>query len=225
MAATRRLQGLAAQLHPTPPHPTYAPSAATDAAPPRPPVEPLQVTLRGDEARGAVFPGTKLVGRTVTIRSLAPTDLVAALAFSRRMLWRDRWHYNQSEATVKQQVENSGRRYTLGGGIHLVLVETRQEEYDGEVISWDEIYGEAMYSWPVTQVRNGVTITDRSLFGMAVDREFQGNGAGRALMGRLLQLAEEHRYGPEVMALGVQDINERAWRLYESMGFVRLPER
>ena len=31
--------------------------------------------------------------------------------------------------------------------------------------------------------------------------------------------------GPEVMALGVQDINERAWRLYESMGFRRLPER
>ena len=103
----------------------------------------------------------------------------------------------------------------------------------------------------------------------AVDREFQGTGAGRALITRLLEIAERHRYGPEIMSLGVQDLNERAWcgnrtrcsclssraclgksnhhrlaamsmcdtskernrrflaacrRLYEDMGFVRVPE-
>ena len=45
----------------------------------------------------------------------------------------------------------------------------------------------------------------------AVDREFQGTGAGRALITRLLEIAERHRYGPEIMSLGVQDLNERAW--------------
>ena len=90
----------------------------------------------------------------------------------------------------------------------------RQERFE-----WDEIYGEALYSW------YGTSPATRSLFSLCVDAEFQGSGAGRALTQRLLEVAEAHRYGPEFMSLRVHDINERAWRLYEEVGFRRVPER
>jgi hypothetical protein len=130
-------------------------SVAAAAAPPRPRIDPVVVTLRGDAGRANGLPGTNELSRTVTIRSLKPTDMVAALAFCRRLLWRDRWHYNPMESTVRLQVQNSGRRFVSGGGVHLVLVETRVEEYDGKRFEYEEIYGEAMYSWPVRQTRNG----------------------------------------------------------------------
>ena len=101
-------------------------------APAPPVVEPLTIELRGDALRDAVVhPGTNPVSRTVTIRSLHPDDLVSALAFCRRLRWRDRWHYNPSEDLVRMQVQYMGERFMSGGRIHLVLVERRAEQYGG----------------------------------------------------------------------------------------------
>jgi hypothetical protein len=160
MAAARRVQRICRHVVATAPatrreSPAAPPAGLSAAAPPRPRIDPVVVTLRGDAGRANGLPGTNELSRTVTIRSLKPTDMVAALAFCRRLLWRDRWHYNPMESTVRLQVQNSGRRFVSGGGVHLVLVETRVEEYDGKRFEYEEIYGEAMYSWPVRQTRNG----------------------------------------------------------------------
>ena len=100
-------------------------------APAPPVVEPLTIELRGDALRDFVHPGTNPVSRRVTIRSLHPDDLVSALAFCRRLRWRDRWHYNPSEELVRMQVRYMGERFMSGGRIHLVLVERRAEQYGG----------------------------------------------------------------------------------------------
>ena len=56
-----------------------------------------------------------------------------------------------------------------------------------------------------------------SIFGICVRRDYRGNGLGKALMTRLLDVAAEA--GPEVMSLTVQMANPRAVALYTSMGF------
>jgi ribosomal protein S18 acetylase RimI-like enzyme len=53
--------------------------------------------------------------------------------------------------------------------------------------------------------------------GLAVDPEFEGRGAGRALMHALIELARER--GGRRMTLRVFAPNERARRLYERLGF------
>lgn len=53
--------------------------------------------------------------------------------------------------------------------------------------------------------------------GLAVDPEFEGRGAGRALMGALIDLARER--GGRRITLRVFAPNERARRLYERLGF------
>lgn len=56
-------------------------------------------------------------------------------------------------------------------------------------------------------------------FGLGVDPDYEGRGAGRALM---LALMEEARArGGLRMTLRVFSTNERALRLYESLGFTR----
>lgn len=53
--------------------------------------------------------------------------------------------------------------------------------------------------------------------GLAVDPEFEGRGAGRALMEALIELARER--GGRRITLRVFAPNERARRLYERLGF------
>ena len=53
--------------------------------------------------------------------------------------------------------------------------------------------------------------------GLAVDPEFEGRGAGRAIMEGLIELARER--GGRRMTLRVFAPNERARRLYERLGF------
>src|SRR5204862_8134883 len=53
--------------------------------------------------------------------------------------------------------------------------------------------------------------------GLAVDPEFEGRGAGRALMEALIELARER--GGRRMTLRVFAPNERAQRLYARLGF------
>ncbi len=57
----------------------------------------------------------------------------------------------------------------------------------------------------------------KSTFGMCVRPDFQGIGAGRALMTSLLQIARE--VGPPVMSLTVQKANVAGVELYKKMGF------
>jgi GNAT superfamily N-acetyltransferase len=95
-----------------------------------------------------------------------------------------------------------------GGELRLVLVETCTEEYEGRVYSWEEIYGEGWYSWDKST-------SETSTFGLCVNSQFQGTGAGRELIEQVLEAAESTGWGPPIMTLTVQDINQRAWQLCE----------
>ncbi|NCO35399.1 MAG: GNAT family N-acetyltransferase [Armatimonadetes bacterium] len=72
------------------------------------------------------------------------------------------------------------------------------------------IGGYAWYRWKEET-------SERSGFGICIARSHQDVGAGRALMARLLEIAQQ--VGPPVMGLTVQLANERALRLYRGMGF------
>lgn len=71
------------------------------------------------------------------------------------------------------------------------------------------IGGYAWYRWSEGDALSG--------FGICISRAFQGQGVGRLLMTRLLEIAET--VGPPVMTLTVQRANARAVQLYQSMGF------
>jgi len=72
------------------------------------------------------------------------------------------------------------------------------------------IAGYAYYKW--TDETSEV-----SRFGICVRRDYQGCGAGKALMTHLLEFAS--RVGPCAMGLHVQKANQRAVELYQKMGF------
>ena len=74
----------------------------------------------------------------------------------------------------------------------------------------DVVLGYAWYQWRSQR-------DTHSGFGICIRPDTQGAGLGRALMQRLLDIA--HTTGPETMSLTVQKANERAYKLYASMGF------
>jgi ribosomal protein S18 acetylase RimI-like enzyme len=81
-------------------------------------------------------------------------------------------------------------------------------ELDGRAIGWGKIehptaLPSSEHVWHVT--------------GLAVHPEFEGRGAGRALMEALI--AEARRRGGSRMTLRVFAPNERAQRLYKALGF------
>jgi ribosomal protein S18 acetylase RimI-like enzyme len=81
-------------------------------------------------------------------------------------------------------------------------------ELDGRAVGWAKMnhpteLPASAHVWHVT--------------GLAVDPEFEGRGAGRALMDALIELARER--GGRRMTLRVFAPNERARRLYERLGF------
>lgn len=63
---------------------------------------------------------------------------------------------------------------------------------------------------------------EKSHFGICVRRDYQGLGAGHALMSRLMKVSAE--VGPSVMCLTVQLANDRAVALYRKMGFLVVRE-
>ena len=75
------------------------------------------------------------------------------------------------------------------------------------------------YAWYRWQSDDAPT----SVFGICLRRDFQGTGAGRAIMARLLQIARE--VGPPVMSLTVQKTNVRGIELYKQMGFEIIREQ
>ena len=185
--AQRRLKALAA--HVATAH-TVAKTETSAAVELQPAVEPIVPQLK-DTGRDAALPGTGPSTRSVTIRQLRPEDEAAYCAFGGRATWRDGWHYplfgmpgddtDLRECARRQGQPASYQHFSGQGGggeMRLVLVETRTEEYDGKVYSWDEIYGEGWYSW-------GSVDTKGSVFGLSVNTQFQGSGAGRALITRV----------------------------------------
>ena len=223
MPAQRRLASLSAHIAPID-GVRWQPAAAkaTTLVQHQPAVDAKIVTLK-DTGRDAGKPGTGPATGSVCIRQLRPEDEEAYCAFGGRMTWRDGWHYpvrgmpgsdrDFRDTAARQGQPQSSRHYADGGGeMRLVLVETRTEEYNGKVYEWEEIFGEGWYNW-------GESSPDKSTFGLSVASDFQGSGAGRALITRVLEVAEETGYGPSIMTLTVQDINQRAWELYESVGF------
>ena len=72
------------------------------------------------------------------------------------------------------------------------------------------IFGHAYYRWDGDD-------SEKSTFGICIRPGYQGIGAGKALMNRLLDISRE--IGPPVMCLTVQKANERAFEMYKKMGF------
>jgi ribosomal-protein-alanine N-acetyltransferase len=62
-----------------------------------------------------------------------------------------------------------------------------------------------------------------TLLNIAVDPREQGQGLGRLLMGQLLRIAEENR--AESIWLEVRESNQRAFNLYEDLGFNEVDRR
>jgi len=73
-----------------------------------------------------------------------------------------------------------------------------------------EIGGYAWYRWRNEQAPD-------SVFGICIREDYQSCGAGRALMERLLKIAET--VGPPLMILTCQHANFRAVQLYQKLGF------
>ena len=74
-----------------------------------------------------------------------------------------------------------------------------------------EIGGEAWYRWKDRNARS-------SSFGICIAEAYQGYGAGKALLKRLLAIADAG-VGPRRMALTCQHANSGAVALYQKMGF------
>jgi len=193
-------------------------SVSASSAQPAPKVEPVVVHLR-DSHRDTSLPGVGPSTRQVTIRQLQPSDEAAYCAFGGRVTWREGWHYPLygmpgSDEHFRKTAARQGQPLE-GGELRLVLVESRTEEYDGRAYSWEEIYGEGWYTWKRPGAGQSIQSV-ASTFGLCVNSAFQGTGAGKALIKRVLEVAEQTGYGPPIMTLTVQDINQRAWQLCES---------
>lgn len=137
-------------------------------------------------------------GRSATIRPLMTSDRVALGEFYESVPREDCRFYLPYPLTREQAVLNASRADSLTEVV--VVLETPERA----------IAGYAWYRWQGPDDR-------ASGFGIRIRRGWQEAGAGRALMSRLLEIARE--VGPPVMVLTVQKANQRAFRLYSSMGF------
>jgi ribosomal protein S18 acetylase RimI-like enzyme/cation transport regulator ChaC len=140
-------------------------------------------------------------GREVTIRLLETTDAESVVDLYLSIPDDDGIYYclppsQRTRERALQRVAAADSPYE----VCLVLVDDA-----------GMIHGEAWYGWSAEQ-------TAQSLFGIYIRRTMQGVGAGRILMTRLMEVGD--LYGPPVMTLTVQTENERAWKLYQRMGFI-----
>lgn len=152
-----------------------------------------------DQERFPPVPATLRGGRTGTLRFLRATDAAALGEFyvnlppiAARYYWP---HPLTRENGEKWAVEQADSPFC----VTLVL-----EPPEGG------IGGYAWYRW------RGEDAPD-SVFGICVREDYQGCGAGRALMERLLHVAET--VGPPLMVLTCQHANVRAVQLYQKLGF------
>ncbi len=139
-------------------------------------------------------------GREITIRLIEASDLPQMVAFYRDVPVKDGIYYRGSPASLAdgapQWVPQAAANPCM---VCLVLAAD-----DGS------IHGEAWYQWKDAK-------SEMSTFGICIRPTMQGQGAGRLIMSRLLEIGDA--YGPPRMNLTVQKENTRAWKLYTSLGF------
>lgn len=138
-------------------------------------------------------------GREMTIRLLSRDDGESFARFYMAIPPQDSIYYMPPSARTREK--SLARVAAADSPVEVCLV---------IVDDAGSIHGEAWFRWKADQL-------DRSMFGIAVGRSLQGVGAGRLIMTRLLEIGDT--YGPPTMYLTVQTENERAWKLYSSLGF------
>ena len=141
-------------------------------------------------------------GRPITIRLLEATDAEAMANFYAAIPDKDGMYYIPPSGRTREQALKRAAMADSPYEVCLVLADDS-----------GMIHGEAWFRWSAER-------TDQSMFGIGIRRTMQGVGAGRMIMGRLMEIGDV--YGPPVMNLTAQEENERAWKLYTSMGFVIL---
>ncbi|MDD4890790.1 MAG: GNAT family N-acetyltransferase, partial [Phycisphaerae bacterium] len=144
-------------------------------------------------------------GRKVAIRLLAPTDAEALADFYAAIPAEDGIYYISAAARTREKALARAAGVDTPYEVCLALADDA-----------GMIHGEAWYRWSAER-------TQQSTFGIIIRRTMQGVGAGRLIMQRLMEIGD--LYGPPVMDLTVQAENERAWKLYVSLGFVLLREQ
>ncbi len=145
-------------------------------------------------------------GRAITIRLIEAADLPAMVAFYRDVPKADAVYYRgTSEALVAGA---DAWVPAAADGAHMVCLVLADDT--------GAIHGEAWYEWKADK-------PEMSTFGICIRRTMQGQGAGRHILSRLMEIGDT--FGPPTMNLTVQKENERAWKLYTSAGFVQLREQ
>ncbi len=144
-------------------------------------------------------------GREIAIRLLAASDAEAMVLFYAAIPAEDGVYYLPPSARTREKALERAAAADSPHEVCLILVDDA-----------GMIHGEAWYRWSAERPA-------QSMLGIGIGRTFQGAGAGRLIMSRLIDIAD--RYGPPVMDLTVQVQNERAWRLYVSMGFVTVRQQ
>lgn len=140
---------------------------------------------------------TLRTGAPAKIRLLAETDGDALAAFYAGIPAADELFYCPHPLTREYACKNAAE---AASPTKVVLV----LETPGGVIG-----GYAWYRWTAGAPTSG--------FGICIARAFQGAGAGKQLMARLLEIART--VGPLVMSLTVQKKNPKGIELYAKMGF------
>lgn len=145
-------------------------------------------------------------GRVLTIRLIEAADLPQMVVFYRDMPAEQAVYYRDTPEAMATGAANWVPATAINPNIVcLVLVD--------EV---GAIHGESWYQWNAEK-------PEVSLFALCIRPTVQGQGAGRLMMKRLLEISDT--YGPPRMSLTVQIENTRAWKLYTSMGFKPLYEQ
>lgn len=139
-------------------------------------------------------------GRTVISRHLRTNDTAALTAFYGRVPLEDYRFYCPFPLTPENARKRTGQADDAG---YACLVLTDEDD--------TRILGLASFQW-VPEECSGT-----SVFGICLDRELQGTGAGKAIMEHLIEIGEA--ISPPRMRLTVQETNPRAVALYQKMGF------
>lgn len=151
-----------------------------------------------DQSRFPAVTATLKDGRRVVIRPLSADDGPDLGDFYESIPPEDHLFYRPHPLTRQKSMEKAA---AADDPLAVVLVAQTRD---------DRIAGYAWFRWEAP-------CSEASRFGICIGREFQGQGLGAALMGRLNEIARA--LGPPVMALTVQKANPRAVALYGKMGF------
>lgn len=140
----------------------------------------------------------------VTLRRLLKTDGDALAEFYEAVPLSDQRFYCPHPLDRENALRNASRADDPG---RITLI---AEIPDGKIVG---------YAW----VRRKDQTAETGNFGICFRPEYQGSGAGRALMTLLFKNVRE--YGPRIVRLTVQKDNDRGVVLYQKLGFQIVEER